>query len=78
MQWLPGPGLQIQVLEMDGSSSFFFLKDSIFFNSFIWLHQVLITAYGILFPDQGSNLGPLHWELRVLTTGPAEKSLDGS
>ena len=23
-----------------------------------------------LFPDQGSNLGPLHWELGVLATGP--------
>ena len=27
-------------------------------------------AYGIYFLDQGSNLGPLHWEHRVLTTGP--------
>ena len=25
--------------------------------------------------DQGSNLGPLHWELRVLATGPPWKSV---
>ena len=27
------------------------------------------------FPGQGSNLGPLHWECRVLATGPPGKSL---
>ena len=27
------------------------------------------------FPDQGSNLGPLHWEHGVLATGPLRKSL---
>ena len=51
---------------------------------FIWLHQVLVTACrifswgiqllsaecGIQFPDQGSNPGPLHWEHKVLATGP--------
>ena len=26
-------------------------------------------------PDQGSNLGPLHWECRVLDTGPSGRSL---
>ena len=30
---------------------------------------------GSQFPDQGSNLGPLQWEHRVLTTGPPGKSL---
>ena len=29
----------------------------------------------ILFPDQGSNSGPLHWEYGVLATGPPGKSL---
>ena len=29
---------------------------------FIWLHWVLVAACGIYFPDQGSNLGPLHWK----------------
>ena len=27
---------------------------------------------GSLFLDQGSNLYPLHWKCRVLTTGPPE------
>ena len=31
------------------------------------------AACGI-FPDQGSNPGPLPWELGVLTTGPPGKS----
>ena len=31
---------------------------------------------GILFPDQGSNPGPLHWEHGVLATGPPGKSQD--
>ena len=28
----------------------------------------------VYFPDQGLNLGPLHWEPRVLATGPLGKS----
>ena len=32
------------------------------------------VACGIYFPDQGSNLDPLHWESRVLATGPPGKS----
>ena len=36
---------------------------------FIWLRWVFV-ACGIQFPDQGLNLGPLHWELGVLATGP--------
>ena len=32
------------------------------------------TARGVHFPDQGSNLGPLHWELGVLAPGPPGKS----
>ena len=35
----------------------------------------LVAACGIQFPDQGLNLGPLQWELRVLATGPGVKSL---
>ena len=31
---------------------------------------------GLGTPDQGLNLGPLHWEHRVLATGPPGKSLD--
>ena len=37
--------------------------------------KLLVAACGIQFPDQGSNLGPLHWEHRVLATGPSGKSL---
>ena len=29
---------------------------------FIWLLRVLVVTHGIWFPDQDSNLGPLHWE----------------
>ena len=31
-----------------------------------------LQACGIQFPDQGLNLGPLHWEHRILATGPQE------
>ena len=37
--------------------------------------ELLVAACGIYFPDQGSNLGPLHWEHRVLSTVPPGKSL---
>ena len=36
---------------------------------------LLVAACEIQFPDQGSSLGPLHWEFRVLATGPPGKSL---
>ena len=41
---------------------------------FIWPCQILVAACGILFPDQGWNLGPLVWEYGVLATGPPGKS----
>ena len=41
---------------------------------FIWLYWVLVVACGIQFPDQGSNLGSLHWEHGVLATRPPGKS----
>ena len=47
----------------------------IFIYLAIWLHQVLVAACGIYFPDQGWNLGPLYWELEVLAIGPPRKSL---
>ena len=43
---------------------------------FICLCWVSIAACGIWFPDQGLNGGPLHWEQRVLVTGPPGKSWD--
>ena len=35
----------------------------------------LVAACGIQFTNQGLNPGPLHWECRVLATGPPGKSL---
>ena len=51
-----------------------------FFFKCIWLSQLwhtgsLVAAFGIQFPNQGSNPGTLHWKHRVLTGGPPEKSL---
>ena len=63
------------------SCTFIFIYLFIFKSLFIWLCWVLlvacsvsVAACGILFPDQGSNPGPLHWELWVLSTGPPGKS----
>ena len=36
--------------------------------------KLLAAACEILFPDPGSNLGPLHWEHGVLATGAPRKS----
>ena len=42
---------------------------------FIWLHRVLIAACGISFPNQESNLGPLHWDHgSVIATEPPGNS----
>ena len=35
---------------------------------------VLVATFRIRFPDQGLNPCPLHWEVRVLATGPPGKS----
>ena len=35
-----------------------------------------VAACGIQFPDQGLDLGPLHWECGVIAIGPPEKSRD--
>ena len=43
----------------------------------LWhVNSQLRHTCGIQFPDQGSNLGPLHWECRVLSTVPPGKSLN--
>ena len=36
--------------------------------------QLLFVACGIWLPDQGSNLGPLHWKHGTLATGPPGKA----
>ena len=33
-------------------------------------------ACGIWFLNQGLNLGPLYWELRVIATGPPGRSMN--
>ena len=38
----------------------------------------LSSSMWLYFPDQGSNLGPLHQELRLLATGPPGKSQDSN
>ena len=38
------------------------------------MQDLLVVACGIQFPDQGSNLSSLHWEPKVLATGPPAKS----
>ena len=40
-------------------------------------HDLLASVYGILFPDQGWKLGPLHWEHGVLANGPPHMILYG-
>ena len=39
---------------------------------FIYLAAPVLTCslWDLMFPDQGSNLGPLHWQQGVLATGP--------
>ena len=38
------------------------------------IQDPLVVACGIKFPNQGLNSGPLHWEHRILGTGPPGKS----
>ena len=37
--------------------------------------KLLVEAYGLLFPDQGCDPGPLHWEHEVLAPETPAKSL---
>ena len=43
-------------------------------NIYLFDWPVLSCGMWDLVPRQGSNLGPLHWEHRVLATGPPRKS----
>ena len=54
------------------SSTFVTARELFFF--FLVTCELLVEVCGIWFPDQESNLGPLNWELRPLTTGPPGKS----
>ena len=46
----------------------------LFIYLFIYLFSCAVWHVGSYFPDQGSNLCPLQWERKVLTTGPLGKS----
>ena len=43
-------------------------------ESLVVVFECLVSAGGIYFPDQGQNLGPLHWEHGASATGPPGKS----
>ena len=43
-------------------------------SSLVVAYKLLVVACGNWFPHQGSNPGPLHWEHRVLATGPQGES----
>ena len=55
-------------------SSVFLVACRILF--YLWCAEFLIEACGISFPDEDSNLGPLHWSRGVLATEPPGKSPD--
>ena len=44
-------------------------------RTFVAACELLVVARGASLPDQGSNVGPLHWEFRVSAIGPPGKSL---
>ena len=55
--------------------TFFFKDDRLFSGNVINLFTGHEGCHvGSQFSDQGLNLCPLHWECRVLTTGPPKKS----
>ena len=75
--------LQLQGLsEFMGLLIFLFLKTLFLFIWLCWtlavVHRIFscsmwilpVGAWGIWFPDQGSNPDPLYWEHRILATGP--------
>ena len=43
-------------------------------GSVIVAHRLIFSAARGIFSDKGWNLGPLHWECRVLATGSLRKS----
>ena len=75
-------------VSLDGIHFFKFFKNKYLFlfiylaaqNTVIYLascgtQDILVAPCGIQIRDQGLNLGPLHWEWKVLVTGPPGKSL---
>ena len=60
-------------MHCDFSAGASFLK-KLSFYLFIWLCWVLVATPKLSVVTWGWNLGPLHWEFRVLATGPLGKS----
>ena len=60
------PGLSCVTRELQSSLSHV--------GSLVVARGLVVVARGVQLPDQGSNPGPLHWEHRVLATGPPGKS----
>ena len=59
-------------LSMVIALSVFFLEFILMYFLIFWPHHMACES---LVPNQGSNLCPLHWKCRVLTTGLPGKSL---
>ena len=80
-QMWPPLSFQNQCMDQSAESSIVVTEQNVdvtnglFFKKkiFIWLHWALVAAWGIQFPDQGPNPGPLHWKCGVLATGPPGK-----
>ena len=73
MMWMPLMIFSVEYLAI------FLIFIYLFIYLFIWLPWVLVVACGIFscgIQDLVAwpNLGPLHWEHRLLTTGPPRKS----
>ena len=74
-----GAGIWVMVSSwplIGGWAQFCFPLSLIFFFFWIFVYlavPVLVAACGIWSPDQGSNLGLLHWKCKVLVPGPPGK-----
>ena len=71
-----------QPLRAQPNEVFFFIYlSALGLNCSLWDFEVevcelLVVACRIYFPDQESNLGPLHWAQEILATGPPGNSLN--
>ena len=69
--WAQAIWVAVLLLRAHYMLRFFFILKKLF----TWLLAILAMACGIEFPDQGWNLGPLHWECKAFATGPPGMSL---
>ena len=70
---IPANYVCVEGLEVDIYSVDFILFHFISFHFIIFFGHAA-RHVGSWFPNQGLNLSPLQWKLRVLTTGPPGKS----